>query len=181
MSLNHRPAFPLAAATQILRGVAAIARALLGLVLIAMVVLNVANAVGRYAFKWVLIGADEVLVFGMVWMVMIGMVLVVAQRGHIALDLVTERASPHAKTILALVAHAVMALGCGYATVQSFSFVQRITATEQTSMALGIPMLVPHSALIVGFGGTAIIAAAFVLLELAKLASAAGGRGKARS
>ena len=34
-------------------------------------------------------------------------------------------------------------------------FVQRVAAIGQTSMALGIPMAIPHSALVIGFGGTA--------------------------
>ena len=38
-------------------------RVLLGLLLLGMVALNVANAICRYVFGIVLIGADEVLVF----------------------------------------------------------------------------------------------------------------------
>jgi TRAP-type C4-dicarboxylate transport system permease small subunit len=54
------------------------ARALLGFVLLGMVLLNVANAIGRYTAGMVFIGSDELLVFGMIWLVMIGMLLVTA-------------------------------------------------------------------------------------------------------
>ena len=59
-----------------------------------MVALNVVNAVCRYVFGIVLTGADEVLVFGMIWMVMLGMILVTADRRHIALDFLVTRAGP---------------------------------------------------------------------------------------
>jgi len=172
MSLNDQTIVPMTAAIQISRVAVVATRWLLGTVLIAMVLLNVANAVGRYAFGAVLIGADEVLVFGMVWMVMLGMLLVTADRSHISLDLVAARAGPRANAYLALIAHSVMSLACGYAALQSFFFVQRITALGQTSMALGLPMVIPHSALIVGFGGTAIIAVLFLISDLARLIAA---------
>ena len=53
---------------------------------------------------------------------------------------------------------------CGYAAVQSFAVrAADHRASGQTSMALGMPMLIPHSALLVGFGGTAIIAAVLAI------------------
>ncbi len=149
-------------------------RMLLGLVLIGLVLLNVVNAVAR-ATGQVVIGVDEILVFGMIWMVMIGMLLVTADRSHIALEILTTRLGPRARSVLSIVTHTVMVFACGYATVQSFYFIQRISATGQTSMALGIPMLIPHSALLVGFGGTAIIAAMILVSDVRFLTQSRGG------
>jgi TRAP-type C4-dicarboxylate transport system permease small subunit len=180
MSVNDQTVVPVAISALLSRAAVMVTRCLLGAVLIGMVLLNVANAVGRYAFGAVFIGADEVLVFGMVWMVMLGMLLVTAEGSHISLDLLPTRAGVRAKIILSLIAHSVMALGCAYAAVQSFFFVQRIMSLGQTSMALGLPMMIPHSALIVGFGGTAVIALAMVAGDLARLvhlAADARGRG----
>lgn len=150
-------------------------RTLLGLVLIGLVLLNVVNAVARATGR-VVIGVDEVLVFGMIWMVMIGMMLVTADRSHIALEILTARVGPHIRCILSIVTHAVMIGACGYAALQSFGFIQRITATGQTSMALGMPMLIPHSALLVGFAGTAIIAAMILVSDIRSLTHYRGGR-----
>lgn len=149
-------------------------RTLLGAVLIGLVLLNVMNAVARATGR-VVIGVDEVLVFGMIWMVMIGMLLVTADRSHIALEILTARVGPKARCILSIATHAVMVLACGYAAVQSFGFIQRVTATGQTSMALGMPMLIPHSALLVGFGGTAVIAAMILVSDLRFLSRHGGG------
>ncbi len=150
-------------------------RTLLGLVLIGLVVLNVANAVARATGR-VVIGVDEVLVFGMIWMVMIGMMLVTADRNHIALEILTARVGPRARCLLSIMTHAVMVGACGYAALQSFGFIQRITETGQTSMALGMPMLIPHSALLVGFGGTAIIAAMILVSDIRSFTHHLGDR-----
>jgi TRAP-type C4-dicarboxylate transport system permease small subunit len=150
-------------------------RMLLGFVLVALVLLNVVNAVARATGK-VVIGVDEVLVFGMIWMVMIGMMLVTADRSHIALEILTARVGPRARCILSIVTHAVMVAACGYAAMQSFAFIQRIVATGQTSMALGMPMIIPHSALLIGFAGTALIAAMILVSDIRSLTHVRGGR-----
>ncbi len=145
-------------------------RGLLGFILIGLVLLNVANALCRAA-GIVIIGVDEVLVFGMIWMVMLGVLLVTADRGHINFELVTSRVSPKTQTILMVVTHAILAVVCLYTAYESFQFVRQITRLGQTSMALGMPMIIPHSAVVVGLGGTAIIAAALVFNGVQMLAS----------
>ncbi len=85
-------------------------RTLLGVVLLVLVALNVVNAVAR-ATGIVVIGVDEVLVFGMIWMVMLGMLLVTAERSHIALELLSTRAGPRMALVLSIVTHAVMVGG----------------------------------------------------------------------
>jgi TRAP-type transport system small permease protein len=149
------------------------ARTLLGLVLLGMVLLNVANAAGRYAFGTVFIGADETLVFAMIWLVMMAMILVTADRGHIALDFLVNRVGAQARTALSLLHNAIMLVACAYAALQSFAFVERVGATGQTSMALGISMVLPHSALILGFGGTAMVSLLLVIGDILAMISAA--------
>lgn len=178
MSINDQAIVPSSAAAQLSRAAVTATRYLLGIVLIALVLLNVANAVAR-ATGTVVIGVDEVLVFGMIWMVMLGMLVVTAERNHITFELVTTRVGPKAQTVLMILTHVVLTASCAYAAYQSFMFVQRITMLGQTSMALGMPMLIPHSALIVGFGGTAIIAAVLALEGFQRLAAGDNGSGKA--
>ena len=118
-------------------------------VLLGLVVLNVAKRVAR-AFG-VVIGVDEVLVFSMIWMVMVGMILVTAERSHIALDFLTARVGPRR----ALRAHDSAPCGddrppAAMRRCNLSAFVQRVAAIGQTSMALGMPMVIPHSALLVG-------------------------------
>jgi TRAP-type transport system small permease protein len=156
---------------RIARIVAAATRWLLGALLLGMVLLNVANAMCRYLFSIVFIGADELLVYAMIWMVMIGMILVTIDDRHIALDFLVNRLSRRPRRALLMLHHTVIAAGCAYAAVQSFEFTERVAAIGQTSMALGFPMVFPHSALVVGFAGTALIAALLVIGDGTALAS----------
>ena len=55
------------------------------------------------------------------------------------------------------------AIGAAYAAVQSVEFARRVTMIGQTSMAIGFPMVFAHSALVVGFAGTALVAAVLVV------------------
>jgi TRAP-type transport system small permease protein len=157
------------------------ARTLLGLVLLGMVLLNVANAVGRYAFGTVFTGADETLVFAMVWLVMMAMILVTADRRHIALDFLVNRVGTQTRIALSLLHNSIMLVACAYAAFQSLAFVERVGATAQTSMALGVSMVLPHSALILGLGGTAIVSLLLAVSDILAMISAAdASRGQGR-
>jgi TRAP-type C4-dicarboxylate transport system permease small subunit len=157
------------AATRLIRG-------LLGLLLLGMVLLNVVNALGRHLFGRTLVGADELLVFTMIWIVMIGLILVTIERGHIALDFLASRLSPRLRLALAALHHAVMTVVSAYAALQSLSFVRRVAAVGQTSMGLAMPMEIPHFALVVGLAGTAVVGAVLLAGDLVALTRT--GRGK---
>lgn len=148
-----------------------VARLLLGLLLLGMVLANVANAIARYGFGAVFIGTDELLVFAMIWMVMIGMVLVTVERSHIGLDIVTARVGPRARLALSAMSHIIIAGAGAYAAWQSLAFVGRIMANQQTSMALAIPMYIPHGGVTIGLACTALVAAVLAVIDLRDLLS----------
>ena len=152
--------------------IASAVRVFLGLLLLSMVALNVANAICRYVFGVVLTGADEVLVFSMIWMVMVGMILATIDRRHIALDFLVTRAGPRQRAALTILHHAVLTGACAYAAIYCWAFVARVAAVGQTSMALGVPMAIPHFALFVGFAGTTIASALLLAADIAALARA---------
>jgi TRAP-type C4-dicarboxylate transport system permease small subunit len=138
----------------------------LGLGLIAMVLLNVANAVGRYSGLPTLTGADELLIYAMIWLVMIGAVVVTRRRDHLAIDLLPQRIGGAAERLLVVAVDAATASVSAFVAWHSFVFVERIAAIEQTSMGLGIPMVIPHAAVTVGFAGMAISAVALLVGDL---------------
>ena len=152
--------------------IASAVRVLLGLLLLGMVALNVANAICRYVFGVVLTGADEVLVFSMIWMVMVGMILATVDRRHIALDFLITRAGSRQRVALRILHHAVLTGACAYAAIYCWAFVARVAAIGQTSMALGVPMAIPHAALFVGFAGTTIASLLLLAAEVAQLVRA---------
>lgn len=169
MTVEAEAPMPTATASRIARVAVAAARTLLGVALLLMVALNVINAVCRYVFAIVLTGADEVLVFMMIWLVMLGLILVTANRSNIALDFLVQRTGPRTRLVLAIFQHSVMTIVCAFATFYCWAFVIRVAAIGQTSMALGLPMAIPHFALVVGFAGTTIVAAFLVVSDVAEL------------
>ena len=130
----------------------------LGLLLIAMVLLNVANAAGRYLFGRAIAGADELLVFSMVWLVFAGVVLVTAESRHLRLDLGQSLFRGRLGAARAALIHLLIAVLCFYVALQSWEIIGRLGQIGQRSMALGIPMVVPHAAIAIGLAVTALVA-----------------------
>ncbi len=147
---------------------------LLGLVLLAVVAVNVANAAGRYLLGLSVTGTDELMVYAMIWVVMLGAVLSLAGRQHIGIDLLPAAAGPRARRALHLV-HDIAALAvCAYLARASWLFVTRISGLGTTSMGLGIPMSWPHAALLMGFAGMTVVAAGLVARDLHRLLTGGG-------
>lgn len=144
----------------------AIVRVFLGLGLISMVLLNVANAVGRYGGFWSLTGADEALVYGMIWIVMLGAILATRARDHLVIDLLPAVLPPLRAAQLRILTDAATAGVCFFVAWYSWSFIERIGAIGATSMGLGIPLVLPHAAILVGFVGMGIVSTALALFSL---------------
>lgn len=137
--------------TQGLKAAGSIFRKLLGAVLIAMVLLNVANAGGRYLLGKAITGSDEILVFAMVWLVFLGAVLVTARQGHLGFGIVDRALTGGAWRVLHIVRHLVIAALAGYVALQSWAVLAKLIKVGQSSMALGVPMAIPHAAVLVSF------------------------------
>ncbi|MEX0758576.1 MAG: TRAP transporter small permease [Tistlia sp.] len=137
--------------TQVLNRVGSVFRKLLGVLLIAMVLLNVANAAGRYLFGRSIQGSDEILVFAMVWLVFLGAVLATARRGHLSFDILDRLLPPGPRRLLRIVQHLTIAGLSGYVALQSWTVLQKLMLIGQSSMALGLPMAIPHAAVVVSF------------------------------
>lgn len=133
------------------KAAASIFRKLLGALLIAMVLLNVANAAGRYLFGKAIEGSDELLVFAMVWLVFLGAVLVTARQGHLGFDVVERLLPGGARRLLHVARHLAIAVLSGYVALQSWAVLQKLARVGQSSMALGLPMVIPHAAVLVSF------------------------------
>ncbi|MBW3098274.1 TRAP transporter small permease [Pseudohoeflea coraliihabitans] len=129
-----------------------------GLALIAIVLVNVANAAGRYVFGRAIAGADELMVFAMVFIVMAGMVTAAWSASHIAINLLPSYARGRTEQLLFLVQDLVALCIALFATYASLGYVTTINRLATKSMALGLPMTIPHSALLFGFAGLSLIA-----------------------
>lgn len=130
----------------------------MGLLLIGVVAVNVVNAGGRYLLSYTVTGADELMVYALIFVVMTGAVLALARRQHINVNLLPSYAAGRWRYALFILQDLVALAATAYAAKASWVFVQRIARLDTKSMALGIPMTIPHSAVLAGFAGMAIVA-----------------------
>jgi TRAP-type C4-dicarboxylate transport system permease small subunit len=155
-------------------------RRVLGLALLAVVALNLANAAGRSVLSLSLTGSDEAMVYVMIWVVMAGAAVSLATRSHIAVDLVPGRAGPARRRQIHLLHDAVAVAVCGYATWASWGFVRRIAGLGTESMGLGVPMWLPHAGVLAGLAAMTAIAAVALVRGLGAVFGADGGAGGRR-
>ena len=141
----------------------------IGLLMLAMVLLNVINVVARRVFGSAIAAADELLMFSMVWLVFLGVILVTGEDRHLRFDILSKALSGRGKTIYGIVIDALVALMAAYVALQSYDIVGRLIQFGQRSMAAEIPMAVPHLAVLVGLTATALLAATRLILRTADL------------
>lgn len=141
------------------------AAVLVGLGLIVAVAINLANVVSRYVLDQAITGADEVLVFIMVWCVFLGAAVATWHDKHLKMDLVVQMTSPGVRRLLVVASLVALVLVAGFVTVQSWQFFSRIRSIGQVSLGAEIPMTVPHGALTLGFA----LIAAMALMRLFRI------------
>lgn len=138
---------------------------LLGLALLAVVAVNFLNAVARYLLGIAPVGADELMVYVLIWSVMIAAILSLALRAHINVNLLPSYAGGRLRHLLHMVHDAAAVLAGAYASYASWLFIGRIARIGVKSMGLGLPMTVPHGALLVGFAGLALTGAVMLVRD----------------
>lgn len=123
-------------------------RLLLGFMLLASVVLICANAFGRYVLLSPIIWAEEILGYGLVWMIYLGAVLVTASDEHLRMDLVIQllgeksRAFFHLLGNVTFIAVALLIIYQAPATISEFT---------HHSQVANLPMDVVHVVIPVSF------------------------------
>ncbi len=127
-------------------------RAAVGAIILIAIAINFANIVGRYLFFAPLPWAEEVLIYLVVWGVFLGSIAVSYDNRHLVMDLVLRIV--HARLQGAIEALTlVMTVGfCGFVFVQAWTIVALMARVSQVSIAAQIPMTIPYSAFVVGFG-----------------------------
>ncbi|HWI35681.1 MAG TPA: TRAP transporter small permease [Burkholderiales bacterium] len=131
--------------------------------------LNFVNVVGRYVFSTAILGADEVQVFVMVWMTFAGAAVVTWRNQHLRMDVLFDLLPAKARRWIRLAEVTLLAVMAGFAAVQSVRFAALMVSVDRRSEAANIPMVIPHSAVVLGFALMALLA----LVKLARLARGA--------
>jgi TRAP-type C4-dicarboxylate transport system permease small subunit len=122
-----------------------------GSLLLVATAINVANVIGRYLFGAAIFWTEEILVFIVIWSVFVAVPSIAYQGDHVYMDLFSARLrGPWKKLVNSAVA--VLFIACGvFVVVQSYRVVALHLRTGAVSVAAGVPLALPHAALLVGF------------------------------
>jgi TRAP-type C4-dicarboxylate transport system permease small subunit len=122
-----------------------------GSLLLVATAINVANVIGRYLFGAAIFWTEEILVFIVIWSVFLAVPSIAYQGDHVYMDLFSARLrGPWKKLVNSAVAALFIACGV-FVVVQSYRVVALHLRTGAVSVAAGVPLAIPHAALLVGF------------------------------
>jgi TRAP-type C4-dicarboxylate transport system permease small subunit len=139
----------------------------LGTMLLLSVVLICANAFGRYVLHKPVIWAEEVLGYGLVWMVYLGAVLVTASDQHLRMDLLAQLLSRKAQLVLRLIGHAVF-MGTGLLII--YQSRESIAEFKHHSQVANLPMDVMHAVIPASFVAIVIVLVTMSVEDIRTLA-----------
>ena len=133
-----------------------------GALFLIAVVLNIVNVIGRYVFGMPVFWAEEALTFTVIWIVFLVVGTITYRGAHLNMDLLYSR-MPSVLELVIRIAIALALIVCAvYTAMLSWSVVKLHYMTSGVTAGTNIPLVIPHSALLFGFGFMA--AAALVRL-----------------
>jgi C4-dicarboxylate transporter DctQ subunit len=130
------------------------------LALLAIVAINGANVVGRYAFGAPFTWAEELMLFLMVLVVFAAAPAVAWRNRHICLEAVVDCASPMVRRVLVAIAGVASIAILLVVVLSGAEIVTLLHAFDQRSDALHLPMWIPQAFLTGGLALTALLIAA---------------------
>ena len=141
---------------------------LLGAALIVAVLYNFVNVVGRYIVGRTFISADEVQIYIMVYIAVLGAAVATWRRAHLRMDVLVYRLPRRARTVLGVVELALTVVLAAFVCYVAWGYVKQMAGLDARSQNAGIPMWLPHSAIVLGFGLIAVLAVLQFLQSLQK-------------
>ncbi len=126
-------------------------RAIIGTLILIGVAIIFANVIGRYLFGAAIFWAEEILIFMVVGVVAVSAITVSFNGAHLKMDLLLERVSGRARRLIEGLTTLSFIVCCAFVAVQSFAVVAAFSRTGMVSLTAGVPLVVPHTVLLVGF------------------------------
>jgi TRAP-type C4-dicarboxylate transport system permease small subunit len=130
---------------------------LLGAALIVAVLYNFVNVVGRYVFGRTFISADEVQIYIMVYIAFLGAAVATWRRMHLRMDVLVQRLPRGVQAGLGVVELLLTVVLAGFVLYVASGYVRQMAGLDARSQNAGIPMWIPHSAIVIGFGLIAVL------------------------
>jgi C4-dicarboxylate transporter DctQ subunit len=143
---------------RLLRSAISLTERLIGLVVIAAVLLNFANIVGRHLLGRAIVGADEVLIYLMIGVVFIGVIVVTARDAHLRMSMMVDVAPQRFQRWMRRLEWLTLAVVAGFVSWIAASTALQLHGFGQLSLSSNVPMWAPHGVVALGFAATAGIA-----------------------
>lgn len=142
------------------RSIDALALALervLGAALIVAVLYNFVNVVGRYGFGQTFISADEVQIYIMIYIAFLGAAVATWRRMHLRMDVLVHRMPRTVRVGLGVAELLLVGVLALFVLYVASGYVKQMAGLDARSQNAGIPMWIPHSAIVLGFGLIAVL------------------------
>ncbi len=121
-----------------------------GIALLAIVVINGVNVIGRYFFGSPISWAEELMLFLMVLVVFAGAATVTWRGAHIRIEIFVDWLPPLWQRMAAFVAGLLSVSVLLVVSIVSFEIVSTLYAFDQRSEALELPVWIPQSVITIG-------------------------------
>jgi len=118
--------------------------------LLAGIVLNFVNVVGRYFFLHAISWAEETMLFLMIASVFLGAGAITLRGAHIRMDLAVQLMPPRVRIFLDLVAQITFLVMVAVLIWLAYPVIAQYVAFGQVSDALRLPVAIPHSVIPIG-------------------------------
>src|SRR3954463_4195782 len=138
---------------------------LLGALLIVAVLYNFVNVVGRYGFGQTFLSADEVQIYIMVYIAFLGAAVGTWRRMQLRMDALVHRLPRGVQAALGALELALVVVLASFVLYVASGYVRQMAGLDARSQNAGIPMWIPHSAIVIGFGLIAVLS----LLQIIQL------------
>lgn len=114
--------------------------------------INIVNVVARYVFFKPIFWAEEVLVFIVIWTVFVVAGSITYRGAHLCMDLIYDSFRPGFKIVVNCLITATFLFCTIFTAVQSWKVLELHYRNGSVTAATGIPLVIPHSAVLFGFG-----------------------------
>ena len=126
--------------------------------MLATVAVTGANVIARYVFRTPFFWAEELLTYVMISFVFLGTILVTWDVAHLKMDILSQRLPRPWSTVVGTVSLGLLIAVCGFMMVHPHIVTATMWRFGKKSVAANLPMVIPHSMLLICFVGMTVVA-----------------------
>jgi C4-dicarboxylate transporter DctQ subunit len=134
-----------------------------GVLLVASIVLNFANVIGRYFFSYSIFWAEEVMLYLMVASVFLGNGVVAWTGRQLRMDVIVGMMPARVQKMLALLSELVFIAVALFIVVAAWPVIRDLWAFDQRSQSAELPMVIPQVMIPIGMSLMALLVAVRLL------------------